>query len=94
MTDSSRRVDRVLLHLAGSRRVAVGPEEVYYLEAAGDDTVVRKRGRRPLRDARPLPDSARRAIPIDPKLLVAMDRHRRQLFVEQWRTTFATERED
>ena len=46
------------------------------------------------RDARPLPDSARRAIPIDPKLLVAMDRHRRQLFVEQWRTTFARERED
>ena len=46
------------------------------------------------RDARPLPDSARRAIPIDPKLLVAMDRHRRQLFVGQWRTTFARERED
>ncbi|MHC4100754.1 MAG: hypothetical protein ACYS15_20135 [Planctomycetota bacterium] len=38
--------DRVLLHLKGSRRVVLEPDEVYYLEASGDETIVRKRGRR------------------------------------------------
>ncbi len=42
------------LHLTGSRRIALDPHEIYYLEAAGDETIVRKRGRRPLRDVRSL----------------------------------------
>jgi DNA-binding LytR/AlgR family response regulator len=46
--------DRVLLHLKGSRRVAIEPDDVYYLEASGDETVVRKHGRRTLRDVRSL----------------------------------------
>ncbi|WP_106746223.1 ABC transporter substrate-binding protein [Yoonia maritima] len=39
-------------------------------------------------DATLLSESAQRTIPIDPKLLVAMDRHRRSRFVGQWRSTF------
>lgn len=35
-----------------------------------------------------LPESAQRSIGIDPKLLVAMDQHRRLRFVTQWRSTF------
>ncbi len=54
MTESTRRIDRVLLHLKGSRRLAVDLDDVYYIEAAGDDTVVRKHGRRTLRDVRTL----------------------------------------
>ena len=45
---------QVLLHLKQSRRLVVKPEEVYYLEAAGDDTIVRRRGRQTLRDVRKL----------------------------------------
>ena len=39
-------------------------------------------------DATSLSESAQRAIAIDPKLLVAMDQHRRSRFVGQWRSTF------
>ena len=52
MADSTPRIDRVLLHLKGSRHLAVDPDDVYYLEAAGNDTIVRKHGRRTLRDVR------------------------------------------
>ena len=45
---------QVLLHLKQSRRLVVKPEEVYYLEAAGNDTIVRRRGRQTLRDVRTL----------------------------------------
>lgn len=44
----------VLLHLDGERRLVLDAEDVYYLEAAADDTIVRRRGRRTLRDVRPL----------------------------------------
>ena len=44
----------VLLHLRDQRRLVLDPEAIYYLEAAEDDTIVRKRGRRTLRDVRPL----------------------------------------
>ena len=47
-------LDRVLLHLAASRRLAIEPDDVYVLEADGDDTIVRRRGRRTLRDVRRL----------------------------------------
>jgi hypothetical protein len=43
---------RVLLHLDDGRRVPLDPAEIFLLEAAGDETVVRTRGRRPLRDVR------------------------------------------
>ena len=45
---------QILLHLKQSRRLVVKPEEVYYLEAAGNDTIVRRRGRQTLRDVRSL----------------------------------------
>ncbi len=48
------RVDSVLLHTSTTRRVVVEPGDVYFLEAEGDDTLVRKRGRQPLRDLRKL----------------------------------------
>jgi DNA-binding LytR/AlgR family response regulator len=47
-------VDRVLLHLSGRRRVPVDPGDVYYLEADGDETLLRRRGARRLRDVRSL----------------------------------------
>jgi len=47
-------VDRVLLHLAASRRLVVEPDDVYILEADGVDTIVRRRSKRTLRDVRRL----------------------------------------
>ncbi len=44
----------MLLHLSASRRVVVEPDDVYLLEAAGHDTIVRKRGRKTIRDIRTL----------------------------------------
>jgi len=54
MADSAVPFDRVVLHLKDSRRVVLEPDEIYYLEAAGDETIVRKRGRRTLLDVRSL----------------------------------------
>jgi len=48
------RSTRVLLHLDDGRRVPVEPEEVFFLQAVGDETEVRTRGRRRLRDVRSL----------------------------------------
>jgi len=45
---------RVLVHLEDGRRVPMEPDEVFFLEADGDRTVVRTRGRRKLRDVRSL----------------------------------------
>jgi two-component system LytT family response regulator len=45
---------RVLLHLADGRRIPVEPDEVFLLEADGDETSVRTRSRRTLRDVRSL----------------------------------------
>jgi DNA-binding LytR/AlgR family response regulator len=51
---------KVLLHLQDGRRVPLEPEEVFYLEAAGDETVDRTRGRRRLQDVRSLGGVAER----------------------------------
>ena len=48
------RSTRVLLHLNDGRRVPVEPEEVFYLQAVGDTTEIRTRGRRRLSDVRSL----------------------------------------
>jgi DNA-binding LytR/AlgR family response regulator len=45
---------RVLLHLDDGSRVPLDPAEIFLLEAEGDETAVRTRGRRPLRDVRSL----------------------------------------
>ena len=45
---------RILLHLAESNRLLVEPDEIYYIEASKDDSLVRLRGKTPLRDVRQL----------------------------------------
>jgi hypothetical protein len=51
---------RVLLHLDDGRRVPLDPVEIFLCDADGDETVVRTRGRRRLREAR-LPSAGTRA---------------------------------
>ena len=48
------KVDRVLIRLSDSRRVPIDPAKVYLLEAVGDDTLVRTRAKRTMRDVRKL----------------------------------------
>ena len=48
------RAPRVLLHLDETRRVPVDPFSIFYLEADGDDTLVRSRSAKPRRDVRSL----------------------------------------
>jgi DNA-binding LytR/AlgR family response regulator len=43
-----------LVHLKGHVRRVVDADDIYYLEAQGDETDVRMRGARPLRDVRSL----------------------------------------
>ena len=45
---------RVLLHLADRRRRVIEADDIYYLEAQGDETDVRLRAARRLRDVRSL----------------------------------------
>jgi DNA-binding LytR/AlgR family response regulator len=45
---------KVLLHLAGRRRRVIDADDIYYLEAQGDETDVRLRAARRLRDVRSL----------------------------------------
>jgi LytTr DNA-binding domain len=45
---------RLLLHLRPGLRQAIASEEVYFVEAKGDDTEVRTRGARPVTDVRPI----------------------------------------
>jgi DNA-binding LytR/AlgR family response regulator len=45
---------KALLHLAGRVRRVVDADDIYYLEAQGDETGVRLRGGPPLRDVRSL----------------------------------------
>ena len=54
---------RVLLHLDAARREPLEPEEVFLLRADGDETVVRTRGKRRLRDVRSLGEVVARFPP-------------------------------
>ena len=47
-------MNKFLLHVSAGLRRPVDPDSVYYLEAVADDTVLRRRGARPLKDVRPL----------------------------------------
>ena len=49
-----RRIARVLINVCELRRAPVDPNDVYFLEAVGGDTLVRLRSKRRLRDVRPL----------------------------------------
>jgi len=46
--------DRILLHLQDGRRIPVDPQDIYFLEAEGGETLVRTRHARPLTDVRQL----------------------------------------
>ncbi len=45
---------RLLLHLGPGLRQAIDPDDIYFVEAEGDDTRVRTRAARALRDVRPI----------------------------------------
>ncbi len=49
---------RLLLHLGPGLREAVDPDDVFFVEAAGDDTRLRTRGRRVIQDVRPIGELA------------------------------------
>ncbi len=46
--------DRILLHLQDGRRIPVDPQEIYFFEAEGGETLVRTRHAQPLTDVRQL----------------------------------------
>ena len=48
------RSGRLLLHLGPGLRQAIEPEDVYFVEARGDDTEIRTRAARALKDVRPI----------------------------------------
>lgn len=50
---------RLLLHLGPGLRRAIDPGDIYFVEAAGDDTRVRTRASRTIRDVRPMGEIAR-----------------------------------
>jgi len=54
---------RLLLHLGPGVRQAIEVDEVYFVEAAGDDSRVRTRAARPLQDVRPMGELARLLAP-------------------------------
>jgi DNA-binding LytR/AlgR family response regulator len=63
MKPSTNGARRVLLHHHGGRRVPLEPDEIFLLEALGDETEVRTRGRRRLRDVRALGEVVERLSP-------------------------------
>jgi hypothetical protein len=70
MAEAKHTTRRALIHLADGRRIPVEPEEVFFLEADGDETSVRTRGRRKLRDVRSLGEVLQR---FPPEVLVRAD---------------------
>ena len=49
-------MNKLLLHISDGLRRTVDPDSVYYLEAVSGDTLLRRRGSRPLKDIRQLGD--------------------------------------
>ena len=52
--EAGQTAKRLLLHLGPGERQAIEGDEVYFVEAKGDDTEVRTRGARVLKDVRPM----------------------------------------
>jgi DNA-binding LytR/AlgR family response regulator len=57
------RMNKVLLHLSETRRRAVAPDDIFWVEAVGHDTLVRLRGSTRLRDTRKLGELLRMLEP-------------------------------
>jgi DNA-binding LytR/AlgR family response regulator len=58
-----RRIEKVLVHFGDFVRKPIDPAEVYFLEAVGDQTLIRTRRARPLRDVRSLGELLPRFTP-------------------------------
>ena len=58
-----RRIEKVLVHFGDFVRKPIDPAEVYFLEAVGDQTLIRTRHARPLRDVRSLGELLPRFTP-------------------------------
>ncbi len=58
-----RSIEKVLVHFGDFVRKPIDPAEVYYLEAIGDQTLIRTRSARPLRDVRSLGELLPRFTP-------------------------------
>jgi hypothetical protein len=58
-----RRIEKVLVHFGDFVRKPIDPAEVYFLEAVGDQTLIRTRSARPLRDVRSLGELLPRFAP-------------------------------
>ena len=52
--EAGQKGGRLLLHLGAGLRQAIEGDEVYFVEAKADDTEVRPRGARVLKDVRPM----------------------------------------
>ena len=50
------KLNRILTHHSGTSRIPVEPGEIFYMEAEDHDTLIRRRGKRLLRDGRGLGD--------------------------------------
>lgn len=57
------RIEKILLHFGDFVRKPIDPAEVYFLEAVGDETLIRTRSARPLRDVRSLGELLPRFAP-------------------------------
>jgi len=55
---------KAVLHLTGRRRRVLDAEDIFYLEAQGDETDVRLRGARRLRDVRSLGEVLKELAPL------------------------------
>ena len=51
---AAERGERLLLHPGPGLRRAIDPDEIYFVAATGDDTEVRTRSARPVKDVRPI----------------------------------------
>jgi DNA-binding LytR/AlgR family response regulator len=58
-----KHIEKVLVHIGDSVRKPIDPADVYYLEAVGDETLIRTRSARPLRDVRSLGELLPRFAP-------------------------------
>jgi DNA-binding LytR/AlgR family response regulator len=54
MPKSDIQLDRILIHARDGRRIAIDPATIYYLDADGGDTIVRRRSAAELIDVRRL----------------------------------------
>ena len=58
-----RRIEKVLVHFGDFVRKPIDSAELYFLEAVGDQTLIRTRSARPLRDVRSLGELLPRFTP-------------------------------